>query len=249
MKIKDYSTDRHFYYEREIPWDALAEDLGVALDRSAPIGYNWPQRWMPKLVRTAWKFYPRLADGLHMEAQVVDEEGTLAAQVVDVNALAGTVHEPVFPGVEANAAGIVRMIHRLNEIIVIAGGVHLKLLDGQTYPDARNRPDDPGPELSVYCLIKPPEGDGWVSALRFCCLQKDPHMHMGEKPNVADRDPDAADARDPIGWCVREMSTRVVALLSEAGYPQFAGTVDQGAIAVGMREVEAAFRTPTPAAR
>lgn len=226
MKVECYSTDRHFHYEKEIPWDALAGELGVQVDRSVPIGYNWPQRWMPKLVRTAWKFYPRLADGRRLEVQVVDGEGTLRAGVVDVGGLAGTVHEPVFPDAEADRAGIARMIHRLNEIIVIAGGVHLKLLNGQTYPDARNRPDDPGPQLSVYCRVHPPEGDGWVSALRFCL---------------------EADREDPVGWCAREMSTRVVALLSEAGYPRFAETVDQAAIAVGMREVTQAFRVPVAA--
>jgi hypothetical protein len=241
MRVPDYDTNAHFHYERQIPWQALAEERGVTLAAGVPIGYNWPQRWNTKLVRTDWKFYPRLTDGRCLEVAVTDDAGTLSARVVDPETLAGTIHEPVFPGPEATAAGLTRMIHRLNEIVVIVGAVHLKLLNSQTYPDARNKPDDPGPELSVYCNVP---GQGWLSGLRFCCLQRDPHMHLGPGRESEQREPDAIGREDPIGWMVREMSTRVVPLLGEAGYPEFARTVDQAGIAAGMREIEQAFRIP-----
>jgi hypothetical protein len=245
MKAADFNPDRHFHYEKQIPWDAVAASLGVQIDHSRPVGYNWPQRWQPKLDKTIWKFYPTLKDGRHLEVHVADEAGTIEAAIVDVNDLTGRLEEPVFPSPEANAHGITRMIHRLGEIIVIAGGVHLKLLNGQTYPDERNKPEDPGPALSIYCKIEPPEGDNWVSAIGYCCLENDPHMHVGVKPNKITRDPTtAADKADPIGWCVREVSTKIVPLLREAGYPLFAKTVNQAAIAMGMQEVEQAFRVP-----
>lgn len=241
MRVPNYDPNVHFHYETQIPWRTLAEGLGVVLAEDVPIGYNWPQRWTPKLVRTDWKFYPRLTDGRCIEVSVTDGEGTLSARVMDSKTLTGTIHEPVFPGPEAIEAGIKRMIHRLNEIIVIVGGVHLKLLNSQTYPDARNKPDDPGPELSVYCNVP---GEGWLSGLRFCCLGRDPHIHLGPRREAEQREPDQDSRCDPIGWMVREMSTRVAEMLSEAGYPEFARTVDQQAIAVGMREVEKAFRIP-----
>jgi hypothetical protein len=241
MQIPNYNPNAHFHYETQIPWPALAEELGVTLAEGVPIGYNWPQRWNAKLVRTDWKFYPRLTDGRCLEVAMTDDAGTLCARVLDPETLAGTIHEPVFPRPETIAAGIKRMIHRLNEIVVIAGGVHLKLLNSQTYPDPRNRPEDPGPELSVYCNVP---GQGWLSGLRFCCLERDPHMHLGPGREAAQREPGTAGRGDPIGWMVREMSTHVVELLSEAGYPEFARTVDQRAIAVAMREIEQAFRIP-----
>ena len=247
MKANDFNPDRHFNYEEQIPWDDVAEELGVEIDHSVPVGYNWPQRWQPKLDKMIWKFYPRLTDGRHLEVHVADEEGNLEAEIVDVNELTGTLHEPVFPDAGADNHRIRRMIHRLGEIIVIAGGVHLKLLNGQTYPDERNKPEDPGPALSIYCKIEPPEGDNWVSAVGYCCLENDPHMHVGVKPDkVTQAPPTDGDKRDAIAWCVREVSTKVVELLEEAGYPLFAKTVNQEAIAFGMLEVEQAFRVPVP---
>ncbi len=43
------------------------------------------------------------------------------------------------------------------------------------------------------------------------------------------------------------MSTRAAELLTEAGYEEFVRTkLDQRVVAVGMREVEQAFRMPAP---
>jgi hypothetical protein len=248
MKAHDFDPDKHFHYERQIPWDDVASELGVEIDHSTPVGYNWPQRWQPKLDKMIWKFYPRLTDGRHLEVHVADEEGNLEAEFVDVDALTGTLQEPIFPDPVTNEHGITRMIHRLGEIIVIAGGVHLKLLNGQTYPDQRNKPEDPGPALSVYCKIEPPEGDNWVSAIGYCCLENDPHMHLGEKTNKVTKDPTSdTDKSDSIAWCVRDISAIIVPLLEEAGFPLFAKTVSQEAIAIGMKEVEQAFRVPVAA--
>jgi hypothetical protein len=228
---------RHFYYEEEVPWEKIAGELKVEVDLSVPIGYNFPQRWTAKLARTAWRFYPRLKDGRHMEVRIVEENGNAEAEVVDVERLKGTMHEPIFPGPKANELGIKRFIHRLGEIIVSAGGLHLKLLNGQTYPDERNRPDDPGPALSVYP----------GPMLGYCCLERDPHMHVRRQDAPYVREPKGEDRKDPVGWMVREMSTRAGELLTEAGYEEFVRTkLDQRAVAVGMREVEQAFRMPAP---
>lgn len=228
---------KHFHYEKEIPWDKVAEEMDVELDMDVPIGYNYPQRWLAKLNRTEWKYYPTIKGGGHLELQVVQERGVMTCRKVDIELLRGTIHEPVMPSPKANDFGIERFIHRLGEIIVSAGGLHLKCLNAQTYPDARNKPDDPGPALSVY-------PGPWLG---YCCLERDPHMHYLKPDGTrVDRDPEGADRKDPIGWMVQEVSTRAVELVTEAGYPDKAAELNQEAIAQGMKEVEQAFRMPQP---
>jgi hypothetical protein len=74
--------------------------------------------------------------------------------------------------------------------------------------------------------------------LRFDCFKKTPHYHIGPSGKYPVRNMKDEGIDDPVRWSLTQLKTRVVAMVTEAGYEDIAARIDQQAIADSLSRVE-----------
>jgi len=75
--------------------------------------------------------------------------------------------------------------------------------------------------------------------LRFDCFYKNPHYHVGASggENAARKMKDEG-IDDPVRWTLDQLTTRLPAMVRQAGYEEIAGRIDQPAIADQLARLE-----------
>src|SRR6266496_3497487 len=79
--------------------------------------------------------------------------------------------------------------------------------------------------------------------LRFDCFDQSPHYHYAPLEKNERRDMDKTTAGNPVGWTLRQLRTRLPAMLEHAGYGDVASSLDGDLVASKLDEVEEAARS------
>src|SRR5204862_3400807 len=79
--------------------------------------------------------------------------------------------------------------------------------------------------------------------LRFDCFDQLPHYHYAPVGRNERIFLDKTTAGNPIGWTLRQLRTRLPAMLENAGYGEVASQLDADLVASKLDEVEAAARS------
>lgn len=94
-----------------------------------------------------------------------------------------------------------------------------------------------GDEGLTFDVVTAGENDG-ARILRFDCFSKTPHYHVGASEKSPAHDMIAEGIKDPVGWTLEQLKTRLPALVREAGYADIATAIDQQAIALRLAQAE-----------
>ena len=78
--------------------------------------------------------------------------------------------------------------------------------------------------------------------LRFDCFDDDAHYHYGPEKHRGRIFLDPTVAGNPIGWTIKQIRTKLPAMVIKAGYPEIAEQIDPAAIASKVDELEATAR-------
>jgi hypothetical protein len=78
--------------------------------------------------------------------------------------------------------------------------------------------------------------------LRFDCFDQRPHYHYDPDHTNERIDMDVTTAGNPIGWTLKQLRTRLPAMLAKAGYEKIAQRLDQDLVAQKLDEVETVAR-------
>jgi len=81
-------------------------------------------------------------------------------------------------------------------------------------------------------------GEKKVELLRFDCFKKNPHYHYDPAGKSETHNFDCNEIPNPLTWVMRQLGTRLPALIEHAGYDDIAGVVDQAAIAEDLARLE-----------
>ena len=76
------------------------------------------------------------------------------------------------------------------------------------------------------------DGQAEKELLRFDCFDQAPHYHYAPLGKNERRDMDKTTAGNPIGWTLRQLRTRLPAMLEHAGYGEVASKLDSELVAV-----------------
>jgi len=79
--------------------------------------------------------------------------------------------------------------------------------------------------------------------LRFDCFDQEPHYHYAPLARNERRFLDKTTAGNPIGWTVRQLRSRLPAMLEHAGYEEIASKLDGDLVASKLDEVEETAHT------
>jgi hypothetical protein len=78
--------------------------------------------------------------------------------------------------------------------------------------------------------------------LRFDCFDVDAHYHYGPEKKNERIMLDPTVMGNPIGWTIKQLRTRLPAMIERAGYEELARQVDAGRVSQKLEDVEAAAR-------
>jgi hypothetical protein len=78
--------------------------------------------------------------------------------------------------------------------------------------------------------------------LRFDCFDQRPHYHYDPEHKNERFDLDKTTAGNPIGWTIKQLRTRLPAMLTRAGYEKIAKRLDPKLVAAKLDEVEQTAR-------
>jgi hypothetical protein len=78
--------------------------------------------------------------------------------------------------------------------------------------------------------------------LRFDCFEIDPHYHYGPDKKNERIMLDPTTTGNPIGWTVKQLRTKLPAMLQRAGFEDIARRLDMGLVTRKVDQVEAAAR-------
>jgi hypothetical protein len=74
--------------------------------------------------------------------------------------------------------------------------------------------------------------------LRFDCFDQRPHYHYDPKHKNERFDMDKTTAGNPVGWMMKQLRSRLPAMLSRAGYEAVANRLDEAQVQAALDDVE-----------
>lgn len=93
------------------------------------------------------------------------------------------------------------------------------------------------------CLQVVGEVDGHLKELlRFDCFDQHPHYHYDPEGRNERLDIDKTTAGNPLGWTLKQLRTRLPAMLNKAGYESIANKLDCNLVLKQLDQVEEASR-------
>lgn len=99
------------------------------------------------------------------------------------------------------------------------------------------------PDQGVCIQVLGEAGGTEKELLRFDCFEQEPHYHYAPLEKNERRFMDKTTAGNPIGWTVRQLRTRLSAMLEHAGYGEVASKLDADLVASRLDEVEESAHT------
>jgi len=99
------------------------------------------------------------------------------------------------------------------------------------------------PDQGVCIQVMGNVSDKETELLRFDCFDQAPHYHYAPLAKNERRDMDKTTAGNPVGWTLRQLRTRLPAMLEHAGYGDVASSLDGDLVASKLDEVEEAARS------
>lgn len=82
-----------------------------------------------------------------------------------------------------------------------------------------------------------------VEMLRFDCFDQHPHYHYSPENNDSRHFLDTVTSGNPIGWCIKQLNTRLFEMLVRAGYQKLATQLDIQQVKKKLKEVESTARS------
>src|SRR6266516_23895 len=79
--------------------------------------------------------------------------------------------------------------------------------------------------------------------LRFDCFDQNPHYHYAPRDRNERHNLDKTTAGNPVGWALKQLRTRLPAMLQHAGYAEVANRLDAGLVSSKLDQVEEAARS------
>jgi hypothetical protein len=93
------------------------------------------------------------------------------------------------------------------------------------------------------CIQVAGEVDGHPSELlRFDCFDQNPHYHYDPEGRNERHNIDKTTAGNPVGWTLKQLRTRLPAMLTKAGYESIANKLDCDLVLKRLEQVEEAAR-------
>src|SRR5262245_19215821 len=97
---------------------------------------------------------------------------------------------------------------------------------------------DQGVSLQVMGEVDGKEAE----LLRFDCFDQRPHYHYDPRHKNERYDMDKTTAGNPVGWTLKQLRTRLPAMLTQAGYEAVAQRLDCALVLKQLDQVEEAAR-------
>ncbi len=126
---------------------------------------------------------------------------------------------------------------------VVTFALHHRYLDGGAPHQQGAGGAGGGNSTQGMCIQVMGQADGKeTELLRFDCFDDDAHYHYGPEKHSGRIFLDPTVAGNPIGWTVKQLRTKLPAMVTKAGYPEIAEKIDPATISAKVDEVEAKAR-------